>query len=56
MQFDQNSGGNITIGGALTGAYSIQLNGRGVLTLDNEQNGARMFGFYMRSDPIEPLC
>jgi hypothetical protein len=33
--FDQNSGGNITIGGLLTGAYSIQLNGRGVLTLDN---------------------
>jgi hypothetical protein len=41
VQFDQNSGGNITIAGVLTGAYSIQLNGRGVLTLDNEQTGAR---------------
>lgn len=41
VQFDQNSGGNITIGGLLTGAYSLQLNGRGVLTLDNAQNGAR---------------
>lgn len=35
VQFDQNSGGNITMGGVLTGAYSIQLNGRGALTLDN---------------------
>lgn len=41
VQFDQNRGGNITIGGLLTGAYSIQLNGRGVLSLDNAQNGAR---------------
>jgi hypothetical protein len=41
VQFDQNQGGNITIGGLLTGAYSIQLNGRGVLTLDNAQNGAQ---------------
>ena len=40
VQFDQNSGGNITIGEVLTGAYSIQLNGRGVLTLDNAQTGA----------------
>ncbi len=35
VQLDENSGGNLTIGGVLTGAYSIQLNGRGVLTLDN---------------------
>jgi hypothetical protein len=35
VQFDQNSAGNITLGGLFTGAYSIQLNGRGVLTLDN---------------------
>lgn len=41
VQFDQNSGGNITIAGLLTGAYSIQLNGRGVLTLDNAQNSER---------------
>src|SRR5262249_5019341 len=42
VQFDQNSGGNVTAGGLLTGAYSIQLNGRGVLTLDNAQTGAPM--------------
>jgi len=41
VQFDQNQGGNITIAGLLTGAYSIQLNGRGVLNLDNAQNGAQ---------------
>ncbi len=35
VQSDQNSGGNISIGNLMTGAYSIQLNGRGVLTLDN---------------------
>ncbi len=35
VQFDQNSGGNLNIGAVLTGAYSIQLNGRGILTLDN---------------------
>jgi len=40
VQFDQNSGGNITIGEVLTGAYSIQLNGRAVLTLDDAQTGA----------------
>jgi hypothetical protein len=40
VQFDQNRGGAITIGGLLTGAYSIQLNGRGVMTLDNVANGA----------------
>jgi hypothetical protein len=41
VQFDQNRGGAITIGGLLTGAYSIQLNGRGVMTLDSAANGAR---------------
>ena len=35
VQSDQNSGGSITIGNVMTGAYSVQLNGRGVLTLDN---------------------
>lgn len=40
VQFDQNSGGNLTVGGLLTGAYSVQLNGRGVLTLDNADTGA----------------
>lgn len=41
VQYDQNSGGNIIIGEVLTGAYSIQLNGRGVLTVDDAQTGAQ---------------
>lgn len=40
VQFDQNSGGNVTVGGLLTGAYSVQLNGRGVLTVDDAETGA----------------
>jgi hypothetical protein len=45
-QFDQNQGGNITIGGLLTGAYSIQLNGRGVLTLDNSTGSPSVWILY----------
>jgi hypothetical protein len=33
--FDQNAGGSITIGTELTGAYSVQINGRGTLNLDD---------------------
>jgi hypothetical protein len=50
VHFDQNSGGNITMGGALTGAYSIQLNGRGVLTLDNASGAPSVWILYA----IEP--
>ena len=46
VQFDENSGGNITIGGVLTGAYSIQLNGRGVLTLDNQGSSPSVWIVY----------
>jgi hypothetical protein len=46
VQFDQNSGGNITMGGVLTGAYSIQLNGRGVLTLDNATSAPSVWILY----------
>ena len=60
VQHDLNSGGNITIGALLTGAYSIQVNGRAVLTLDDAQTGvtsvwilyatAANRGFLMSSD------
>jgi hypothetical protein len=33
VQTDRNSGGNITMAGSMTGAYSVQLNGRGDLNL-----------------------
>ena len=51
VQFDQNRGGTTTIGGLLTGAYSIQLNGRGVMTLDNAQNGARSVWIFYAIGP-----
>ena len=38
--FDQNSGGAVTVGGLMTGAYDIQLNGRGTLNLDNPAGGS----------------
>jgi hypothetical protein len=34
VTFDENSGGKITVGGSMTGAYDLQLNGRGTLNLD----------------------
>lgn len=32
---DQNNGGAVTVGATMTGAYDIELNGRGTLNLDN---------------------
>ena len=37
--FDQNSGGAVTVAGVMTGAYDIELNGRGTLNLDNPAGG-----------------
>lgn len=34
VTFDENSGGKITVGGSMTGAYDLELNGRGTLNLD----------------------
>lgn len=33
VSFDQNSGGKITVGGSMTGAYDLNTNGRGTLNL-----------------------
>jgi hypothetical protein len=40
VNFDQNNGGNITVGGVLTGAFDVELNGRGTLNLDNPADGS----------------
>ena len=40
MNFDQNNGGSVTIGGVMTGAYDVQLNGRGTLNLINPADGS----------------
>ena len=37
---DQNNGGAITVGSIMTGAYDIELNGRGTLNLDNPADGS----------------
>lgn len=37
---DQNSAGNVTTGGTLTGAYAVENNGRGTLDLNNPETGA----------------
>ncbi|MBV8673791.1 MAG: hypothetical protein JOZ33_10185 [Acidobacteriaceae bacterium] len=34
VNYDENSGGKITVAGVLTGAYDLELNGRGTLNLD----------------------
>ena len=38
--FDQNNGGTVTVGGTMTGAYDVQLNGRGTLNLHNPSDGS----------------
>jgi hypothetical protein len=40
MNFDENNGGNVTVGGVLTGAFDVQLNGRGTLNMDNPADGS----------------
>ena len=37
VTFDENSGGNITVTGSMTGAYDLELNGRGTLNLDTSR-------------------
>ncbi len=38
--FDQNNGGTVSVGTVMTGAYDIELNGRGTINLDNPANGS----------------
>jgi hypothetical protein len=40
VNFDENNGGITTVGGSMTGAYDLELNGRGTLNLDNPANGS----------------
>jgi hypothetical protein len=43
--FDENNAGNTTVAGSLTGAYDIELNGRGTLNL-NTPTGSRVWYIY----------
>ncbi len=40
VNFDQNNGGALTVGGVMTGAYDVELNGRGTLNLDNPSDNS----------------
>src|SRR5271166_743663 len=53
MIFDQNSGGNITVGGVLNGAYSLQLNGRGTINLADPATGATTVWYMYAFAPNE---
>jgi Fe-S cluster assembly iron-binding protein IscA len=44
-QFDQNTGGTVT-NNLLTGAYDVQLNGRGTLNLDNSGGSVKVWIMY----------
>jgi hypothetical protein len=44
--FDENNGGNITVAGSMTGAYDLELNGRGTLNLDNSNGSATVWYMY----------
>jgi len=39
VNFDRNSAGDVTAGGVMTGAYDMQVNGRGTLNLDDTSDG-----------------
>jgi len=40
VNYDRNSAGTIAAGGVMTGAYDMQLNGRGTLNLDDVADGS----------------
>jgi hypothetical protein len=51
VNLDQNNGGNVTIGGIWTGAFDIQLNGRGTLNLDSPTDGSTTIWYLYAISP-----
>ena len=51
ITFDQNNGGNVTVGGSMTGAYDLELNGRGTLNLTNPANGGSTIWYIYATGP-----
>ena len=47
MRFDQNVAGTITTGNVVTGAYSVGVNGVGIVNLDNSDGSTRDFIAYV---------
>lgn len=46
LNFDENDGGKITVAGLMTGAYDLELNGRGTLNLDTPTGGSTIWYMY----------
>lgn len=46
VQFDQNTGGTVTTGNVLTGAYAVEVNGPGTLNLDDSNGHTRVWDMY----------
>ena len=46
VHFDQNTGGVVTTGNALTGAYAVGVNGPGTLNLDDSNGHSRVWYIY----------
>jgi hypothetical protein len=46
VNYDENNGGSITVAGSLTGAYDLELNGRGTLNLDTGTGGTLVWYVY----------
>ncbi len=53
VNFDENNGGAVTIGGVLTGAYDLELNGRGTLNLTNQADGTSIIWYMYAISPNE---
>ena len=51
VNFDQNSGGAVTVGDVMTGAYDVQLNGRGTLNLHNPADGSTTIWYLYAISP-----
>jgi hypothetical protein len=51
LNFDENDGGKVTVAGLMTGAYDLELNGRGTLNLDNPANGGSTIWYMYATGP-----
>jgi len=47
VHFDQNTGGTVTTGNVLTGAYAVGVNGPGTLNLDDSNGHSRVWYVYI---------
>lgn len=53
VNFDENNGGVVTVGGVMNGAYDMELNGRGTLNLTNPGDGTSTIWYIYAIAPNE---